>query len=320
MAHPTTRAWRDGRLVARDFPLDDVSDHREAGDLVWVDLDSREAADLHKIADELGLDQHAVEDALSSHERAKLDRYADYLFVNVYGATAGDGALRTTEISAFILPGALVTVRGDDAFDLAELQARWKPAMTAQGVTYLLHGLLDQVVDEHFTAIQRLDDDVEGLEDLVFDGSGDDQTLQRATYRLRRSLVLLRRVVLPMREIVNTLLRRDLALVPEPLAPYFQDVYDHTLRAAEWTEGLHDLVSNVMDTRIAMRGNQMNEVMKKVTSWAAIIAIPTAVTGFYGMNVPYPGFGRHWGFWAGVAALVLTSTGLYAVFKRRGWL
>jgi len=123
-----------------------------------------------------------------------------------------------------------------------------------------------------------------------------------------------------MREIVNTLLRRPSTIVPEPLLPYFQDVYDHTLRVGEWTDGLRDLVANLLDTRIALQGNQMNEVMKKVTSWAAVIAVPTAVTGFYGQNVPYPGFDRPAGFITSTVIVIACSVGLYIIFKIRNWL
>ena len=116
--------------------------------------------------------------------------------------------------------------------------------------------------------------------------------MQRRSFELRKSLVLLRRVVLPMREVVNSLMRRDLRVVTEPLHPYYQDVYDHVLRATEWTESLRDLVTTILETNLTIQGNRMNVITKKVTSWAAIIAVPTLVTGVYGMNVPYPGFGK----------------------------
>ena len=102
--------------------------------------------------------------------------------------------------------------------------------------------------------------------------------------------------------------------------PYFQDVYDHVLRATEWTESLRDLVSNIYDTHLNIRGNRLNVIMKQVTSWAAIIAVPTAVTGFYGQNVPYPGFGRHSGFIASILITVGASIALYVMFRRKDWL
>jgi magnesium transporter len=161
---------------------------------------------------------------------------------------------------------------------------------------------------------------MEGLDDLLFDERPHGAEVQRRSFELRKSLVVLRRVVLPMREVVNSLLRRDLGLVDEAMGPYFQDVYDHVLRATEWTESLRDLVSTILETNLTIQGNRLNTIMKKVTSWAAIIAVPTAVTGFYGMNVPYPGFAQRSGFAASVVLVVVLSGGLYLLFRRLDWL
>jgi magnesium transporter len=123
-----------------------------------------------------------------------------------------------------------------------------------------------------------------------------------------------------MREVVNTLLRRDVGVVDERMTPYYQDVYDHVLRASEWTESLRDLVSTILDTNLTLQGNRLNEVMRKLTAWAAILAVTTAITGFYGQNVPYPGFGQHWGFITSSAIMVGLVIGLYLMFKHRDWL
>jgi len=176
------------------------------------------------------------------------------------------------------------------------------------------------LVDRHFDAVQALDDGIEELEDILFDERPRDPEVQRRSFELRKSLVTLRRVVLPMREVVNTLLRRDLHVVDDDMAPYFQDVYDHVLRAAEWTESLRDLVTTILETNLTIQGNRLNLIMKKLTGWAAVIAVPTAVTGFYGQNVPYPGFGKEWGFLLSVGVLFGTAGALYWAFKRRDWL
>ena len=168
--------------------------------------------------------------------------------------------------------------------------------------------------------MQSLDDEIEELEDLLFDDRPHDHEVQRRTFELRKSLVLLRRVVLPMREVVNTLMRRDLGLVADELMPYYQDVYDHVLRATEWTESLRDLVSTILETNLTIQGNRLNVIMKKVTSWAAIIAVPTAITGFYGQNVPYPGFAHQSGFVTSSILIVALSGALYLTFKRKDWL
>ncbi len=321
---PRTRAWRDGKVVAEGFPVEDVNQRLDAGEIVWLDLCSPMKSELHIIAEELNLHSLSVEDAVSARQRAKLDRYPDYLFLNAYDVAldTDTGELRTSELSAFITRSALVTVQDDDRFDVNALVARWDstPDLAAQGVSYLLHGLLDLLVDNHFEAVESLDDAIEELEDLLFDDRPRDPDVQRRSFELRKSLVTLRRVVLPMREVVNTLLRRDLRVVPDTMAPYFQDVYDHVLRAAEWTESLRDLVTTILETNLTIQGNRLNLIMKKLTGWAAVIAVPTAITGFYGQNVPYPGFGREWGFVVSVLILVGAAAALWLMFKKRDWL
>lgn len=320
-----TRLYRDGVLVAEGFPISDVSDHLADPDArIWFDLCSPSAADLGSIAEELSLHSLAIEDATGERQRPKLDRYQTHLFLNAYAVRLDreSGELVTAEVAAFITRQALVTVRKDESFAIDEVVRRWDSSadLAKFGIAFLVHGLIDYVVDTHFDAVQALDDEVEALEDEVFDGDGRRLTSQKRTFTLRKSLVRLRRVVLPMREVVNSLLRRDLHVIDEEMQPYFQDVYDHVLRAADWTDSLRELMSNVLDTRLAIRGNRLNVVMKQVTSWAAIIAVPTAVTGFYGQNVPYPGFGTVAGFWTSTFIIVALSGLLYLIFRKREWL
>jgi len=125
---------------------------------------------------------------------------------------------------------------------------------------------------------------------------------------------------LPMREVVNSVMRRDLRVVDDAMVPYYQDVYDHVLRATEWTESLRDMVTTILETNLTIQGNRLNVITKKVTSWAAIVAVPTAITGFYGQNVPYPGYEHASGFWASTVLIVVLSAGLYILFRHRDWI
>jgi magnesium transporter len=280
--------------------------------------------DLQLVAEELGLHSLAVEDATSGRQRPKFNRYEGHDFLTAYAVRldVASGELVTDEIAAFVTPRALVTVRQDDQFPLDGLLQRWDDNvdLTKHGMGALVHGLVDFVVDGHFAAVQSLDDAIEELEDLLFDDRPRERDVQRRSFELRKSLVRLRRVVLPMREVVNTMMRRDVGLVPAELTPYYQDVYDHVLRAAEWTESLRDLVATIVETNLTIQGNRLNVITKKVTSWAAIIAVPTAITGFYGQNLPYPGFARHSGFLTSTLLIVLLSGLLYLTFKRKDWL
>jgi magnesium transporter len=319
-----SRAYRRGTLAEENFSVDHVSeilDDPEA--VVWVDLCEPQAHELHVLAEELHLHRLALEDAGSERQRPKLDRYDSHLFLSLYEVvTVDDEQLTSREIAVFVTERALVTVRKSEQVDIDDVVRRWDSAadLATHGVPFLLHGLLDHVVDSYFEAVQSLDDEVEELEDLLFADQADATQVQRRAFRLRKSLVLLRRVVVPMREVVNAVMRRDLHIVNDDMTPYYQDVYDHVLRATEWTESLRDLVSTILDTNLTIQGNQMNLIMKRVTSWAAVIAVPTAITGFYGQNVPYPGYGDLAGLWTSVVLTVSVSVLLYAIFRRRDWM
>jgi len=159
------------------------------------------------------------------------------------------------------------------------------------------------------------------LEDHLFDDTSPSREIQRQTYRVRRDLVELRRVVLPMRELVNGVLRHRKDInAPSELDAWYDDLYDHVLRAAEWTESLRDMVSAIFETNLSLQDARLNTVMKKLTGWAAIIAVPTAVTGWFGQNVAYPGFGQRSGLIASTMVITGLASALYVTFRRRNWL
>ncbi len=323
-----SRLWRDGHVLDEGVNADELAAAvADENTLVWFDLVDPSPAELAELSDRLGLPPTVVEDALAPHERPKVSRHQDDLYFTVYATALGPpptgenlGRLVATRISGIVTPTALVTVRLDDRFDMTPVLRRWDDfaGLTRYGSGALVHGLLDVVVDGHFDTIQAIDDEIEDLEDALFEQRTTGHDFLRRVYGVRKDLVALRRVVLPMREAVNALLRHkdDLA----ELSSYYDDLYDHVLRASEWTESLRDMVTSIFETNLSLQDARLNQVMKKLAAWAAIIAVPTAVTGWFGQNVPYPGFSEPFGFWLSVAAIVAFSTGLYAVFRRRDWL
>lgn len=320
-----TRVYRAGVLEAENFPVADISVYLGSPDtMVWVDLLAPDEADIRLVAGELKLHPLAVTDALTPRERPKLDHYSTHDFLNVYDVRfdPATDALTFSELAAFVTPQALITVRKDDGFDMDAVVHRWdtQADLTRYGVGALVYGLLDEVVDGHFASVQMLDEAVESLEDLLFDDSTSQSELQRRTFALRKGLVRLRRAVLPMREVVSSFMRRSPVLVPSELAPFFQDVYDHVLRVSEWTESIRDLIGMILDSNLTQQGNRLNVITKKVTSWAAIIAVPTAITGWYGQNIPYPGYAEPAGLIASSVLIIGLSFGLFWAFRRADWL
>jgi magnesium transporter len=316
-----TRLYRDGKLLAEGFPPEEISEHlRDESLTIWLDLGDPSEDDLALIADELGLHELAVEDAVQSRQRAKLDEYDSHSYLSAYAVSLDQATLRLSkaELGVFITARAVVTVRPGDRFDIDAVVKRWDDLahLAGNGVDFLVHGLLDYVADTQFDMVEALDEHIEKLEDMIFDERPADRLMLRRALTLRRSLGMLRHVVVPMREVINTLTRRS----GSAMAPYYQDVYDHVLRVTEWTDSLRELVATFRETQLNLQSNRLNLIMKKVTGWAAIIAVPTAITGFYGQNVPYPGFGQAWGFWLSTAVILAIGGGLYVLFKHRDWL
>lgn len=332
MAKVRGRVWRDGELIASDFPLADLDAHlADPSTLTWLDLHDPEEALLAQLAAELGLDKHAVEDAVAPRERPKATRHASHIFLTCYAATLVDGEDGLPEIaigrvSAFAMPRGLITIRftrGAEV-DMDEVIERWEGSgLLGYGVGALVHGLLDVLVDGHFDAVQAMDDSLEDLEDLLFSETVRTREIQARVFALRKALVGLRRVVLPMREVVAGMMRLRMAADFErsrELDGEFADLYDHVLRAAEWSESLRDMVASVFETNLSLQDARLNTIMKKLASWGAIIAVPTAVTGWFGQNVPYAGFSSPWGLWQSVVLIVVGTIGLYWLFRRNDWL
>lgn len=325
MGDAMTRVYRKGVLGAERFPVADVSEYLEEPDtVVWVDFCSPSKAELHELAGELGLHELAVEDALGPHQRPKLDRYATHLFLSCHAVRVdvAGGNLDETEIDAFVNERWLITVRKDEGFSIGPVLERWdrSPDLASHGVSFLLYGLLDVVVDGYFDAIQSFDEYYEEVSDGIFSERPLEPAQQRHWFGMRRAMVRFHRLVVPMREAVSSLMRREHAAVAEELYPYFQDVYDHILRVSESSDSLRDLVSTIVETNLSLRDYRQNLIVKKVSSWAAIIAVPALVSGYYGMNVPYPGSGSHWGVATSAALMVAASVGLYLLFRRRDWI
>jgi len=320
-----TRAWRNGAAAERDFSVERVSDLvAETDTFVWVDYTDPRAEDLEQVEEELGIHALAVEDAVERGQRPKLDRYRDSLFLVVYDTSGPDdvGDITTREVKAFVTERALVTIHGADV-DLAPVERRLDQNgdLADHGVPWLVWGLLDAVVDHATGTVEEIGRRIDELEDDLFErGDPREKQIQRRSFRLRKALGVLRRQVVPTRDSVASLLHGDAETIANGIRPYFRDVEDHLVSIADSVDQLRDAVSSVLDTNLNLASNRQNTVMKKVTSWAAIIAIPTAITGFFGQNVTFPGQGHWSGLWLSLALIVSTSLVLYRVFKAKDWL
>lgn len=287
--------------------------------IIWADLLQPGRSDLDRLAQRLDLHPLAVEDAVTPRERTKLDRYRSHLFANMYAVTfdAAGPRVDVAELSAFILPRALITVRKDPV-DLEPFIVRWDADEPGTDMGRLVHGMIDALVDGQFDAAMRIGDMIQDFEDHLFDRGYREQN-KSLGFDLRKCLLQMRRFAAPMREVAGRFLR-ETSLVSPDLAPYFEDVQDHAVTITEAGDVGMDIVSSLLDSQANDQGNELNDVAKKLASWAAVIAVPTAITGFYGQNLPFPGIGHYSGTITSIAAMIILTAGVYLLLRRRHWL
>jgi magnesium transporter len=323
-----TRLYESGGVVAEGFGAEEIpvqmEQHPKA--VLWLDLYDPDENDLRAVAAEFALHPLAVEDAVHDHQRPKLDRYPGHLFMNVYAVSVDLGdqepRLHKAEISAFITERALITVRKSPS-DTKKFVQRWDSDAdlgATGGVSFLVYGLLDVIVDGQFAAAQQLDEAMDKTEDVILEEGGAPRPVRRYGFALRKVIAELRRPVAPMPDLIAQVMRDDSQLVTDQLAPYYRDVDDHARRATEAIDIARDRINGLLQADLTEQSNVLNDITRKLAAWAAIIAVPTAVTGYFGQNLPYPGYMKWWGFVLSTTVIVVLAGGLYWYLKRRGWL
>jgi magnesium transporter len=315
-------AYCDGAKVG-EVPLDDISEVLRVEDrFVWIGLHEPSEEVLAKIKDEFGLHELAVEDAERAHQRPKLEEYGDSLFVVLRTAQLEKRRIVFGETHVFVGPRYVVTIRHGPSFTYADVRKRLErsPEMLRKGPGFVLYAIMDFVVDHYFPIVEALEDELSQLEDQIFGEQFEEKTTRRI-YRLKRDLVALRRAVAPLVDVCNRLVRFDARLVPDDTRPYFRDVYDHVIRINETVDNLRELLTTALEAHLSLIAVRQNEVMKQLAAWAAILAVPTAVAGIYGMNFEFmPELRWRFGYALVMTAIVTTCAFLYARFKRAGWL
>jgi len=293
---------------------------RRDGCMLWVDLVDPTDEDFSCVAEEFELHPLAMEDARKHGQRPKLEDYPSHAFLVAYSA-------EVAEVDLFIGPNWLVSVRernkAGEPWPLDAVQDRIKRAGTSHvQVGLVVHSILDELVDGYFGAIDAFEDTVEDFEERVLteDHRGEG-TIQGDLLTLRRRMVEFRRVVLPLRDVVTSLMRGNVAWIDETTRLHLQDVFDHVLRAIESLDSQRELVGNAVDAHLAIASNRMNMVMKRMTSWGAILLGSTLVAGIYGMNFEHmPELGWRYGYLFALGLMVAITVFAYRTFSRRDWL
>jgi magnesium transporter len=319
----TTRLYCEGRFERRDVDPDTIDETlKQSNSFVWLDVDQPTEESMQLLGREFGFHELALEDCLHTHERPKVDQYGSYFFLIAYGVSITDRKVAGHEMGIFVGHNYLVTVRKDPPFDLSDVVERWdaNPELAAEGGGFFLYILLDEIVDGYFDVLDIIEEQTEQIEDRIFSQSSDTET-QTQIFEQKKELLRFRRAVAPLRDVLDVLQRRTLDVVTPRLEPYYRDVYDHVLRAADFVDSTRDLLSSALEANLSVISNRLNEVMKQLTAWAAIILIPTLVAGIYGMNfVHMPELRWRFGYAYALGLMALCAYLLYRMFKRRDWL
>jgi magnesium transporter len=293
---------------------------------LWLDVVDPTADDLERLRQEFDLHPLVIEDLRHQHQRAKVELFHDHAFIVLRPLMAGDSdASQELELHALVGRRFIATVRSGARYDLSETVRRWErdPAMLADGGGFAAYVLIDEVVDGYLTLVEGMEDSADDLEDTIFateDGPADARAIQEQIFRLKRECVRVRRFAIPLRQGVDLIQERP-ELVSPSLAPYYRDVMDHVIRVGELIDNIRDLLTSLLEVRVAQVANRLNEVMKKLTAWAGIILIPTLIAGIYGMNFrSMPELSWHVGYPMALGLMVVSAGALYVAFKRRGWL
>ncbi|MBW8312658.1 MAG: magnesium and cobalt transport protein CorA [Rhizobium sp.] len=316
------RYGRDG--ARRDITLDEISDVLavDDGSFVWVGLYEPEESLLDKLQEEFDLHDLAVEDAHHAHQRPKIEAYGNSLFIAVHTAQALEGKVSFGETHVFVGQRYLVTVRHGTSLSYNAVRARCErePELLAIGPTYGLYAVLDFIVDNYLPIVDDFREKLNALEQDIFAESFSRETV-RKLYDLKREVTRLRLAVGPMQDITGQLTRVHTHLVGEEMRLYLRDVYDHTLRVNDATDTLREMLTAAMSVNLALVTVAQGEVVKRLAGWAGLLAAPTLIASWYGMNFRHmPELGGRYSYAILVGATVAVVAGLFVVLRRAKWI
>ncbi len=315
---------KTGKKVG-DIPIEHVSETLAADSdhFVWVGLYEPDAVLMKTVQEEFGLHELAVEDSTRQYQRPKLEVYGDSLFVVVRTARLEHEDICFGETYIFVGPRYVLTVRQGASLTYASVRTHCEHSarMMRHGPSYILHALLDFVVDNFFPVADDLGTHLQAIEHDIFGEQFKKQTI-RHLYDLKADMVRLRLAVAPMQDISSFLLNHsDVALIPKAIQPYFRDVHDHVLRILDAIDAQSEMLRVAMDVNLALVSVGQNEIVKRLASWAAILAIPTMIASFYGMNFDYmPELHWHFGYPATLIVMLLGCLWLYRRLKLAHWM
>lgn len=313
----------DGYRVAEPRSLQETCEtRREYQGIAWIGVYRPSEEEFESIAEEFDLHPLAVEDAIKAHQRPKLERYGETLFVVLKAARYLDESetMEFGEIHVFIGENFVVTVRHGEASTLSDVRSRLEaePELLRRGPAAVLYAIMDRVVDGYTPVVDGLENDIDEIEAEVFGGN---LGVSRRIYKLSREVIEFQRASKPLTGVLEHLVKDEELEADLEVRRYLRDVRDHALRVTERVAGFRELLSDILSVNHTLVEISQNEQAKKISAWAAILFAPTLVAGIYGMNFDYmPELHWYFGYPYSLVLIMLVCTTLYLTFKRRDWL
>ena len=315
-------AYQDGTRLS-DIPTEEISEYLKRPDcFVWVALKDAEPAELEQMQCEFNLHDLAVEDARHGHQRPKIEEYGDSLFAVVKTAEIENGRLNIGELDVFVGKNYVLSVRNRSRHGFLGVRARCEnePEQLRKGSAFVLYALMDAVVDRYFPVVEALENELETIEEKIFEQDAARSNIERL-YELKREAVMLKHIVAPLMEAVGRLYGGRVPALCEGTQDYFRDIGDHLYRINALIDAMRETVTTAIQVNLSMVTIGESEVNKRLASWAAIFAVATAFFGLWGMNFKYmPELEWKYGYPAAILLVVGVCGYLYYRFKRSGWL
>ena len=313
---------REGQRIG-DITLDAISDIlAEPDNFVWVGLHEPDEPLLERLQEEFGLHDLAIEDAHTAHQRTKVEAYGDSLFIVAQTAQLVGGTVALGETHIFLGPRYLVTVRHGASLSYAPARRSCEaaPELLALGPSYGLYAILDFIVDNFLPLVTDFREELQELEKDIFAETFKRETIRRL-YDMQRELMVLRLTAVPLQDVTSQLMRQYPQLIGDEVRVYLRDVFDHVFRVNESIGAMREMLSAAMSVNLSLVTFGQNEVVKKLAGWAALLAAPTLITSWYGMNFHHmPELDKPWAYPGMIALTLALVGGLYLLLKRAKWM
>jgi magnesium transporter len=302
----------------------DISELREEPNkVIWADVSDPTSQDFEDLAEEFGFHHLSIEDCRNEHQRPKVEEYTGYYFIVLYEAQLAGPSdrLELRELNIFLGKNYLVTVHSRPIRAIETARRLWGEWIdrSDQGAGLLAYLLIDAIVDDYMPLLDIVSERMDELEDSIF-GEWRAEVIEEI-FGIKKKLLYLRRSITPLRDVFNTLLRREQPIFPRETHVYFQDVFDHLIRVADTIDTLRDMLSSTMDAYLSVSGNRMNKIMKRLTSISTILMSVTLIAGIYGMNFVFmPELRWRYGYIFALLSMVGVGLALYAYLKKANWI